>query len=308
MDFKDQTGNVYLIDTKMFGFEGFNAAYIVKGKEIALIDTGPASSTEVLRAGIKAHGFSVEDISYLFVTHEHNDHGGNAGKLVKENSRIKVYSSPVTAEILLNPANHSSWTKSTMKPEMFARFGEMVPVPRSHLEIVKEGDTFDLGDGEKLKVYITPGHQPGGMVIHAEKTNGMFINDLVGLNLADADAHWIFTPPKSDVKQAMESLRKVMDIPVSKLYLGHFGIWDDPREVMQGALGRMQWLMDIGARCVAEGKPEDIEKIILEKLQSEADKIKKVRGEGLYKYVSGELIPHLGKNFSRYYIALHEKK
>jgi len=61
-------------------------------------------------------------------------------------------------------------------------------------------------------------------------------------------------------------------------------------------LDRMQWLMDVGARCVSEGKPEDIEKIILARLMSEAEKIKRVRGEGLYKYVSGELIPHLGKN------------
>jgi len=151
MNDKNRSDNVYMIDTRMFGFERFNAAYLIKGKQIALIDTGPASSTEVLRAGIKSHGFAIEDISYLFITHEHNDHCGNAGKLVKENSRIKVYSSPIAAEILLNPADHSSWTKSTMKPEMFARFGEMVPVPSSNLEIVHEGDVFDLGDNEKTK-------------------------------------------------------------------------------------------------------------------------------------------------------------
>ena len=143
---------------------------------------------------------------------------------------------------------------------------------------------------------------------YAEKARGMFVNDLVGLNLADANAHWIFTPPKSDVKQAMESLKKVMNIPANKLYLGHFGIWDNPKEVMQGALDRMQWLMDVGARCVSVGKTEDIEKIILARLMAEAEKIKRVRGEGLYKYVSGELIPHLGKNFAKYYLALQENK
>ncbi len=306
MNNRNRNDNVYMIDTKMFGFEKFNAAYIVKGKEIALIDTGPASSTEVLRAGIKAHGFSIENISHLFITHEHNDHCGNAGKLVKENNTIKVYASPIASEILVNPTGHSSWTKSTMKPEMFARFGEMEPVPQSNLITIKEGDTFDLGDGEKLTVFMTPGHQPAGIVIYAEKSKGMFIYDLVGLNLADADAHWIFTPPRSDVRQAMESLKKIMGIPLNKLYLGHFGIWDTPTEVMQDALGRMQWLMDTGARCVAEGKPEQIEKMILERLMSEADKIKKVRGEGLYTYVSGELIPHLGKNFAKYYVDLQK--
>jgi hypothetical protein len=135
----------------------------------------------------------------------------------------------------------------------------------------------------------------------------MFINDLVGLNLADADAHWIFTPPKSDVRAAKKSLQGLLDIPISRLYTGHFGIWDNAREVMQGALDRMQWLMDTGAACVAAGKPEEIETRIINTLMQEAEKIRKTRGEGLYDYVRGELIPHLGQNFSRYYLETNKE-
>ncbi len=300
-----QADNIYLIDTKMFGFERFNAAYLVKGKELALIDTGPASSTEVVRAGIKAHGFAIEDISYIFITHEHGDHSGNAGKLLKENSKAKVYASPIDSEHLIDPARKRRWLKDTMKPEMAARFGEMHPVPASRLALLKDGDVFDLGDSEKLRIIFTPGHQPSGIVIYSEKSKGLFINDLVGLNFADAGAAWIFTPPKSDVKQAMESMKKIMDMPVSRLYLGHFGIWDNPKEVMQNAMKRMQRLMDIGAQCVKEGKPEEIEPRVLALMKPEAEKIKASRGgEGIYKYVSGELIPHLGGNFARYYLSL----
>ena len=299
-------GNVYLIDTKMFGFDKFNAAYIIRGKEIALIDTGPASSAEVVRAAIKAHGFEIGDISYIFITHEHGDHTGNAGRFLKENSKTKVFASPIDIEMLTNPEKEAAWMKSIMKPQMRARFGTMEPVPASRLETLNDGDTFDLGDGEKLKIITTPGHQPSGIVIYSETTQGMFINDLVGLNLADADAHWIFTPPKSDVREAIKSLEGLINIPISWLYTGHFGIWDDAKEVMQGALNRMQWLMDIGASSIAEGKPEEIEIIIIDKLMHEAEKIRKTRGEGLYEYVRGELIPHLGQNFSRYYLELNK--
>jgi hypothetical protein len=130
----------------------------------------------------------------------------------------------------------------------------------------------------------------------------MFINDLVGLNLADSDAHWVFTPPKSDVQAAMVSLRKILDIPISRLYTGHFGIWENPRKLMQESLDRMQWLMDVGAALVAEGKPEEISTRIIDRLMQEAEKIRKTRGQGLYEYVRGELIPHLGQNFSKYYL------
>ena len=198
--------------------------------------------------------------------------------------------------------------KSIMKPEMHARFGTQEPVPASRLETIKDGDTFDLGDGEKLKIIVTPGHQPSGIVIYSEKTRGMFINDLVGLNLADADAHWIFTPPKSDVRAAMKSLQGLMNVPISRLYTGHFGIWDNAREVMQGALDRMQGMLDIGAACLAEGKPEEIETRVINKLMHEAEKIRKARGKGLYEYVCGDLIPHLGQNFSRYYLETDKEK
>ena len=60
--------NIYVIDTKMFGFDHYCAAYLVEGKEIALIYTGLPSQHKTLRAGIKRYGFSIGDIDYIFVT------------------------------------------------------------------------------------------------------------------------------------------------------------------------------------------------------------------------------------------------
>jgi len=40
MQYSNKADNVYLIDTKMFDFDDYNAAYLVKGKELVLIDTG----------------------------------------------------------------------------------------------------------------------------------------------------------------------------------------------------------------------------------------------------------------------------
>ena len=83
----ERLNNVYVIDTKMFGFDHYNSAFLVAGKEIALIDTGLPDRFEDLRAGIKMHGFSISDISYIFVTHcEHPDHAGNVAPLLRENS------------------------------------------------------------------------------------------------------------------------------------------------------------------------------------------------------------------------------
>ena len=94
--YKSTVNNVHMLDTNMFGFPLFQSSYLVSGSQLALIDTGAPPSLEVLRAGIKAHGFSVKDITHIFITHcEHPDHSGNVGALLRENTKAKVYINPI---------------------------------------------------------------------------------------------------------------------------------------------------------------------------------------------------------------------
>src|SRR4030042_4061852 len=204
-NYMDRNDNVFMIDTHMFGFPHFNAAYIVAGKEVALIDTGAPLSEELVREGIKRHGFSIRDFSHIFITHcEHPDHSGNVGALLRDNTRAKVYINPIGAQYLTNPEIEDAKRKAILPAEMAARFGTMIPVSPSRIYALKDGEQFDLGNGEKLEVMFTPGHQPSGIVVFEEKNNGLFINDLAGLYLADTGASWVFTPYNSDVKKARE--------------------------------------------------------------------------------------------------------
>ena len=187
---------------------------------------------------------------------------------------------------------------------MIARFGQMEPEPPSQINFLKDGDIFDLGGGERLRIISAPGHQPSGIVIYEEKNKGLFINDLVGLYLSDADASIILSPYDSDVKQAMASIKKLQGLPINRLFLGHFGINDQPQKVMQRALSNMQQLMDIGFQCVAKGKPKEIEPRITACKLSEAQKILAARGKVMYDYILEELIPHQSTYFSQYYLNL----
>jgi len=310
MEYAMRADNVYAIDTKMFGFDQYSSCFLVEGKDIALIDSGLPNQYEAVCAGIKAHGFSVSDIAYIFVTHaEHPDHSGNVGNLVKDNPKIKVYIHPKGAICLTDPSIEENKRKAQLLPQMAARFGTMTPVPPDRIEYLNDGDVFDLGNGEKLRIIVAPGHQPSGIVILAEKNKGLFINDLVGNFFPDADNFsLILTPYNSDVKKAMESLRMFMEIPVTRLFLGHFGIYDKPRELMQRALNGMQQLMDIGAQCVAEGKPEEIAPRVLAHKLPETEKLRVARGNVLYEYTRDELNTHHAKAFAQYYLSLPQKQ
>jgi glyoxylase-like metal-dependent hydrolase (beta-lactamase superfamily II) len=301
VSFLERLDNIYVIDTKMFDLDQYNAAYLVEGKEIALIDTGMPSQTEAVRAGIKAHGFSISDISYIFVTHcEHFDHSGNVAPLLRESPRANVYINPVGLEYLTDPSIERAVKKGYSTPGMFAKLGEMEPVPPSRIKYLNDGDVFDIGNGEKLRIIFAPGHQPSGIVILEEKNMGLFINDLVGNYFADADAHYPLNPYRSDHKQAIESLKKLMDLPVANLYLGHYGICERSQQIMARAINNMQQLLDIGIKYMGEGKPECIASMVYEMILPEIEKLRLVRGEAIYQYASREHVPSQMKLYTQY--------
>jgi glyoxylase-like metal-dependent hydrolase (beta-lactamase superfamily II) len=65
----------------MFGFDRFNAACLVIGDDVTLIDTGTPTSWAALLEGMAAHGFGPATTTTFFVTHaEHPDHIGNEGR------------------------------------------------------------------------------------------------------------------------------------------------------------------------------------------------------------------------------------
>lgn len=302
MEFANRADNVYMIDSHMMGFEHYQSCYIVKGKEIVLIDAGMPPAEDVVRKGIEAHGFSIQDISKIFVSHcEHPDHAGNVGAFVKENPKIKVFINPLGLEYMTHPEIEAGERAKVMLPRMAARFGNQIPVPEANIEILKDGDVFDIGEGETLKIMFTPAHQPSGYVIFEEKNKGLFINDLVGNYFPDCNFNLILTPPRSDIQRAKEDLLKFQSMDIKRLYLGHFGIAEDPAPVYQSALAGIQRQLDIGAWCVSDGSPQDIEMRILGSKYPEVEQLKQ-RSQVLFEYTKTELITHHSHYFAEYYM------
>ena len=51
------------------GLNQFQSSYLIKAKEITLIDCGVPTSLEIVRDAIKKQGVDFKDISNIFVTH-----------------------------------------------------------------------------------------------------------------------------------------------------------------------------------------------------------------------------------------------
>ena len=165
MNFIERVDNIYAIDTNMWNFEHYMSAYLLVGDKIALIDTGQPNQLNNVVKNIEKTGYKVSDIDYIFCDHsEHQDHAGNIAPLLRMAPKANVFVSPVNASYLIDPSAEIAMKRAQDTPEVAAMRADMEPVPASRIKQVKDGETFDLGGGNKLTVYLAPGHQPSGTV------------------------------------------------------------------------------------------------------------------------------------------------
>jgi len=295
MRYIEQLDNIFMIDTMMFGFKEYMSAYLVKGEKLALIDTGVPSSWNALLQGIKQHGFSIKDISHIFIGHEHPDHYGNASRLLDENPYASVY---------IHPAAETALLKSEKEQEsdpFSCRAGVSKPVPRQRIVYLNDGDMFDLGGGEILQVLFTPGHLPGAITIYEKKHKGLFLNDLIGNYFPDANAHLILLPPGSDLKKQLDSMKKLIQLGAENIFCGHFGIVDNNvAGVMSDTLARMYEIIDIGQSCLRQNQPGKIVEKMEAYVRPYSEAMRQIRGEEVYDYITSMHLPHLLNYYSSY--------
>lgn len=88
--------------------------------------------------------------------------------------------------------------------------------------LVDDGDVFELGD-RSLQVMHVPGRTQGGLAIWEEASGSLFTSDM----LYDGD-HGPSWPPKDPVAYC-GSLRRFQQLPVERVYAGHYGTMDRQR-------------------------------------------------------------------------------
>src|SRR5690606_12837457 len=102
---RDLGGGVTLIDSLHLGNPGTIGVYVLAPPDggHALVETGPGVTLPAVTAGLAAVGLSVDDLSYVLVTHIHLDHAGAAGALVRlSGARLIVHE--LGAPHLIDPA------------------------------------------------------------------------------------------------------------------------------------------------------------------------------------------------------------
>lgn len=219
--------HIYLIDVQTGGLGDFFASYVLRGKRVAVIETGPASSVSNLLSGLKDIGVKFEDVAYVAVTHIHLDHGGGVGTLLTSLPDAKVIVHPSAAPHLVNPQRLWQQAREVQGKAITDLYNEPEPVPPERIVAVKDGMTFDLGDGVGLRVVETLGHASHHQSYYETLGRGVFSGDAAGIYLRQMGVVVPTTPPPFRFDIARASLEKLIGLNPKALCYSHFGMATD---------------------------------------------------------------------------------
>ena len=218
-----------VLDTNWMGRPKSIAAVLVQSNGVnALIDPGPTSTLESLRAGLQHHGLRVEDLHTILLTHIHLDHAGAVGSLIKQNPKLVVFVHEFGAPRIADPSRLVASAARLYGAEMDRLYGSVLPVPEENLRALAGGETVSVGKRSFLVLY-TPGHASHHVTFWDRQDGIAFIGDAGGISVEGDEFILPATPPPDiDIELWNQSLDAILALQPQKLFLTHFGYAHDP--------------------------------------------------------------------------------
>jgi glyoxylase-like metal-dependent hydrolase (beta-lactamase superfamily II) len=251
---------IHMIDGYDLGMPGRTGIYVITGEALTLVETGPAPSVPYIRAGLKELGYSLQEIRYIIVTHIHLDHAGGVGLLLTECPHAEVVVHPRGYRHLADPSRLVKGARVIYGDAFDRLFDPVLPVPEEKLITKGEGDVLDLGGGRKLTFIDSPGHAAHHLSIFDPVSRGWFTGDTAGVRYHHtADLGFIVYLPSTSPNQfdpdAMKrSMKRMAERKPERLFFGHFGMSEEPRNVFRQVAAELDHFMAIGREVMAAGK------------------------------------------------------
>jgi len=215
---------VYQIDTRMAGYDGITAGYLIAGDRPCLVETGAAPSAPLVRDALAALGVGPQDLATVVVTHIHLDHAGGTGDIAQMFPAARVVVHEQGARHLADPSRLMASARMVYGDELDALFGALAPTPADRIATVDRHGVIDLGGGRRLESHYSPGHARHHVGLVDSLTGDLYVGDAAGIYIQETDEVRPATPPPDfDLQTALESLRMFAALQPARLLFSHFG-------------------------------------------------------------------------------------
>lgn len=257
-------------------FEGKNNVYLIADKKPAFIDTGIGTEEAfaVLKDCLNKHGYAINDLACIFITHKHQDHFGLARSL-QELSGAEVYVHEDDWKDVAYFEERQSALSERYKKIMLewgvpAKIMEYLTtisdkikgMARSplNLKALKDGERVSLGDSEIITIH-TPGHTQGSACfLYQDKlfTGDHLLPDYTP-NIGATDISQAFMLPKY-----IESLLKIRKLAGLEILPGHGEKISNYKARIDAIIAHHRERKKKILRILADGIPRTVHEISLE--------------------------------------------
>ena len=248
------------IDVTFMGFPRVIAPAVLQGPGgVALIDPGPSTCLDTLRASLEERGMTVADVKAVLLTHIHLDHAGATGSLVKENPEIAVYVHEKGAPHMVSPEKLLASAGRLYGDQMETLWGEFAPIPKANIRSLTGGERIDVSDRQLDVVYL-PGHASHHVGYFDSASGVAFVGDTAGIRLGtELFATPPTPPPDIDVEAWVQSVELIRSRHPSTLFVTHFGPHEDVSAHLDAFLEHLAAAKDL-ARTILESDATDEDK------------------------------------------------
>jgi glyoxylase-like metal-dependent hydrolase (beta-lactamase superfamily II) len=246
--------------------------WLLEGDPLTLVDTGPSNprAAAALDAELARHGYAVEDLELVLVTHHHLDHSGLAGA-IRARSGAKVaahrtaaewgsdYSRRVEEERRFTQhllAAHGVSAGLIAKTAPFFEYIVDDSADYTTDVVLADGDKIVAGD-RTLRVVHRPGHSTSDTLFVDEESDEAFVGDhLLAEITTGAEIMPTELPGRERRRSLLEylgNLKKTEAMQLSVCYPGHGPTIDDHRALIAERLAFHAERLDRVAELVGDG-------------------------------------------------------
>jgi glyoxylase-like metal-dependent hydrolase (beta-lactamase superfamily II) len=242
------------IDTMLGGWERVTAGYLIEGSAPVLIETGSQTSVPVLLAALAQIGVGPAELAGVAVTHIHLDHAGGVGNVAKAFPAATVYVHEKGARHLADPTRLIDSAARVYGGLLDSLYGRLDPTPVDRLHVLEDEEVIEVSPDRSLVAVDSPGHAKHHVGLHDSLSGVLFAGDAVGVKLPDGGVLRPSTPPPDfDLDRAITSLGRFAARRPSGIALAHYGLLEQPEELLAEAEETLRQWADTAEKAYREG-------------------------------------------------------